>query len=319
MATKVMQTKFKDKLSDYVSDKQEITLLNKKEYNSILSLWVLWEALCRNITNVTIAPQMARYKQLETNLPQNIAKNIRNDFFNEGINCIINIDKQNLNIIIEFYSVEEYNKACIHIDDILTNILGKYDTYTSQEYILRQSITTISVQFLYIDQNGNKHRVSSIARNYNVRHLLGTKENNHSFYPNYPKFISEKQGTVNTKLSDYEDIMSLATNILLIGHQIIKMKHAVLKTDELGQQVINLYIEKCLTEFRKYKSMICLLRNKLSELDNVPLLYGLHNIIHIIESIYHSECWINFVDELDSVMQSIFNRDMEIRLYLIEN
>ena len=319
ITTKVMQTKFKEKLSDYFSDEQEITLLNKKEYNSILSLWVLWETLCRNITNVDIALQMARYKQLETNLPQNIANNIRNDFLNEGINCIINKEKQNLNIVIEFYSVEEYNRASIHIDDISTNILGKYDIYTSQEYILRQSITTISVQSLYIDKNSNKHRVSSMVRNYNVRHLLGTKENNNSFYPNYPKFISEKQGTINTKLSDYEDIMSLATNILLIGHQIIKMRHAVLKTDELGQQVINLYIEKCLTEFRKHKSMICLLRNKLSELDNVPLLYGLHNIIHIIESIYHSECWINFVDELDNVMQSIFNRDVEIRLYLIEN
>lgn len=316
IATKVIQTKFKEKLSDFFSDEQEIALLNKKEYNSILSLWVLWETLCRNITNVTIASQMARYKQSETNLPQNIANSIKNDFFNEGINCTINKEKQNLNIVIEFYGIEEYNRACIRIDDILTNVLGKYDIYTSQEYILRQSITTISVQSLYIDKNGNKHRVSSMVRNYNVRHLLGTKENNNSFYP---KFISEKQGTVNTKLLNYEDIMSLATSILFIGHQIIKMKHAVLKTDELGQQVINLYIEKCLTEFKKHKSMICLLRNKLSELDNVPLLYELHYIIYIIESIYHSECWINFVDELDNVMQSIFNRDMEIRLYLIEN
>ena len=316
IATKVMQTKFKEQLSDYISDKQSIALLDKKEYDSILSLWVLWETLCRNITKVTIASQMARYKQLETNLPQNIANNIRNDFFTEGINCVINKNKQNFNIAIEFYGIEEYNRACILIDDILTNTLGKYDIYTSQEYILRQSITTISVQFIYIDKDSNKHRVSSMVRNYNVRHLLGTKESNNSFYP---KFISEKQGTVNTNLLNYEEIMSLATSILFIGHQIIKMKHTVLKTDELGQQVINLYIEKCLTEFRKYKSMICLLKKQLSKFDNAPLLYELHSIIRIIESIHHSECWINFVDELDNVMQSIFNRDMEIRLYLIDN
>lgn len=204
----------------------------------------------------------------------------------------------------------------MHIDNILINILGKYDIYTSQEYILRQSIITISVQSLYVDKNGNKHRVSSMVRNYNVRHLLGTKESNNSLYP---IFISEKQETVDAKLLNYEDIMSLATSILFIGHQIIKMKHSVLETDELGLQVINIYIEKCLTEFRKHKSMICLLRNKLLELDNAPLFYELHNIIRVIESILHSECWINFVDELNNVMQSIFNRDMEIRLYLIEN
>lgn len=155
-----------------------------------------------------------------------------------------------------------------------------------------------------------------MVRNYNVRHLLGTKESNNSLYP---IFISEKQETVDAKLLNYEDIMSLATSILFIGHQIIKMKHSVLETDELGLQVINIYIEKCLTEFRKHKSMICLLRNKLLELDNAPLFYELHNIIRVIESILHSECWINFVDELNNVMQSIFNRDMEIRLYLIEN
>ena len=316
IATKVMQMKFKEQLSDYISDKQSIALLDKKEYDSILSLWVLWETLCRNITKVTIASQMARYKQLETNLPQNIANNIRNDFFNEGINCTINKEKQNLNMAIEFYGIEEYNRACILIDDILINIFGKYGICTSQEYIIRQSITTILVRFVYIDKDGNKHRVSSMVRNYNVRHLLGTKESNNSFYP---KFIPEKQGTVNTKLLNYEDTMSLATSILFIGHQIIMMKRTVLETDELGQQVINLYIEKCLTEFMKHKSMICLLKKQLSELDNVPLLYELHSIIRIIESVHHSECWINFVDELDNVMQSFFNKDMEIRLYLIDN
>ncbi len=93
IATKVMQMKFKEQLSDYISDQQSIALLDKKEYDSILSLWVLWETLCRNITKVTIASQMARYKQLETNLPQNIANSIRNDFFNEGINCTINKEK----------------------------------------------------------------------------------------------------------------------------------------------------------------------------------------------------------------------------------
>lgn len=316
IATKVMQTNFKEQLSDYISDKQNVELLDKKEYSSILSLWVLWETLCRNIANVTIASQMARYKQLETNLPQKIANSIRNDFFDEGINCIINREKQNLNIVIEFYDIEEYNRAYMHIDNILINILGKYDIYTSQEYILRQSIITISVQSLYVDKNGNKHRVSSMVRNYNVRHLLGTKESNNSLHP---ISISEKQETVDAKLLNYEDIMSLATSILFIGHQIIKMKHSVLETDELGLQVINIYIEKCLTEFRKHKSMICLLRNKLLELDDAPLFYELHNIIRVIESILHSECWINFVDELNNVMQSIFNRDMEIRLYLIEN
>lgn len=316
IATKMMQTKFKEKLSDYFSDKQEIALLDEKEYNSILSLWVLWETLCRNITNVTIESQMARYKQLETNLPQNIVNSIKNDFFNEGINCTINKEKQNLNIVIEFHDIEEYNKACICIDDILRDALVKYDVYTSQEYILRQSITTISVQFLYIEKNGNKHRISSIVRNYNVQHLLRTKVNDNSFYP---KYISEKQGTVNAKLLYYEDIMSLATSILFIGHQIIKMNQAVLNTDDLGQQVINLYIKRCLTEFKKYKSMICLLKNRLSKLNNLPFLDELHNLIRVIEYIYNSECWINFMDELDNVMQSIFNRDMEIRLYLLEN
>ncbi len=276
IATKVMQTNFKEQLSDYISDKQNVELLDKKEYSSILSLWVLWETLCRNIANVTIASQMARYKQLETNLPQKIANSIRNDFFDEGINCIINREKQNLNIVIEFYDIEEYNRAYMHIDNILINILGKYDIYTSQEYILRQSIITISVQSLYVDKNGNKHRVSSMVRNYNVRHLLGTKESNNSLYP---IFISEKQETVDAKLLNYEDIMSLATSILFIGHQIIKMKHSVLETDELGLQVINIYIEKCLTEFRKHKSMICLLRNKLLELDDAPLFYELHTCV----------------------------------------
>lgn len=113
--------------------------------------------------------------------------------------------------------------------------------------------------------------------------------------------------------------MSLATSILFIGHQIIKMNQAVLNTDDLGQQVINLYIKRCLTEFKKYKSMICLLKNRLSKLNNLPFLDELHNLIRVIEYIYNSECWINFMDELDNVMQSIFNRDMEIRLYLLEN
>lgn len=170
IATKMMQTKFKEKLSDYFSDKQEIALLDEKEYNSILSLWVLWETLCRNITNVTIESQMARYKQLETNLPQNIVNSIKNDFFNEGINCTINKEKQNLNIVIEFHDIEEYNKACICIDDILRDALVKYDVYTSQEYILRQSITTISVQFLYIEKmviNIESHPLSVIIM-YNI-------------------------------------------------------------------------------------------------------------------------------------------------------
>lgn len=316
IATKMMQTNFKEKLSDYFSDKQEIALLHEKEYKSILSLWVLWETLCRNITNVTIQSQIAKYKQLETNLPQNIVNSIKNDFFNEGIHCTINKEKQNLNIVIEFHDIEEYNKACICIDDILRDALVKYDVYTSQEYIIRQSITTISVQFLYIEKNGNKHRISSIVRNYNVQHLLRTKVNDGSFYP---KYISEKQGTVNAKLLYYEDIMSLATSILFVGHQIIKMNQAVLNTDDLGQQVINLYIKRCLTEFKKHKSMICLLKNRLSKLNNVPFLDELHNVIRVIEYIYNSECWINFMDELDNVMHSIFNRDMEIRLYLLEN
>ncbi len=46
--------------------------------------------------------------------------------------CTINKEKQNLNIAIRFYGIEEYNRTCILIDDILINILGKYDIYTSQ-------------------------------------------------------------------------------------------------------------------------------------------------------------------------------------------
>ncbi len=42
------------------------------------------------------------------------------------------------------------------------------------------------------------------------------------------KIYFEKQGTVNTKLLNYEDIMSLVTSILFIGHQIIMMKRTVL-------------------------------------------------------------------------------------------
>ena len=97
------------------------------------------------------------------------------------------------------------------------------------------------------------------------------------------------------------------------------MNQAVLKTDDLGQQVINLYIERCLTEFMKHKSMIFLFKDRLSGLKNVLLINELHNLIRIMEDIYNSKCWINFVNELDNVVQSILNRDIEIRLYLIQN
>ena len=121
IATKMMQTKFKEKLSDYFSDSKEITLLDEKEYNSILSLLVLWETLCRNITNVTIESQMARYKQLETNLPKNIVNSIKNDF-NEPILPA----KQFAGIVraLIWKGTEEYFSENRHLIDLLKEKSG---------------------------------------------------------------------------------------------------------------------------------------------------------------------------------------------------
>ena len=316
VTTKVMQTKFKEQFLDYISDEQEIKILNEKEYNSVLSLWVMWETLCRNITNVTMDSQMIRYRQLEKKLPLKIVSFIQSEFSNEGISSVINKDNQNLNIEIEFNDIEKYYRSCLLISDILKNAIGKYDTFTSQGYIIKLLYTTKSVQYIYVDNNNNKHRVSSIVHNYNVQHLLNSEGNRNSLYQ---QFIPEKRNPADVKLLEYEDILALANSILFIGHQITEMKSSVIETDDLGQQVISLYVKKCLKEFRKHRSTIGQFKNRLSNLNDIPYHDELYKMIHIIEDIYNSTYWSNLIPELDIIMHTILYYDMKIRLYLIDN
>lgn len=91
------------------------------------------------------------------------------------------------------------------------------------------------------------------------------------------------------------------------------------RTDVLGQQIVKSYADKCLTEFNKHKSAICQLKNRLSNLNNIPYHDELYKMINIIENIYVTAHWINLIPELDKIMQTILYNDMEIRLYLIDN
>lgn len=313
---KVMQTKFKEQFLDYITDDRGLKMLDEKEYESVLSLWVIWETQCRHITDVTLNSQMTRYRKLETNIPLKIDSIIQHEFSNEGINCVLNKVNQTLNVVIEFDDIVKYYRAYLLISDILKNVIGKYDTFTSQSYIIRKLYTTISVQYIYIDKSNNRHRVSSVVHNYNVEHLLNSKDISNSFYQ---EFIPETKGSADIKLSDYEDILGLANSILFVGHQITEMENSVIETDVLGQQIVKSYADKCLTEFNKHKSAICQLKNRLSNLNNIPYHDELYKMINIIENIYVTAHWINLIPELDKIMQTILYNDMEIRLYLIDN
>ena len=301
-AVKVMQTKFEEQFLDYITDKQELKMLDEKEYESVLSLWVIWETQCRHITDVTLNSQMTRYRKLETNIPLKIDSIIQHEFSNEGINCVLNKVNQTLNIVIEFDDIVKYYRAYLLISDILKNVIGKYDTFTSQSYIIRKLYTTISVQYIYIDKSNNRHRVSSVVHNCNVEHLLNSKDISNSFYQ---EFIPETKGSADIKLSDYEDILGLANSILFVGHQITEMENSVIETDVLGQQIVKSYADKCLTEFNKHKSAICQLKNRLSNLNNIPYHDELYKMINIIEYIYVTAHWINLIPELDKIMQTI--------------
>lgn len=282
-----------------------------------------WHAFVKSI-NEYESNLSGFYRQSSTTLldkgsnkmPLKIVSFIQSEFSNEGISSVINKDNQNLNIEIEFNDIEKYYRSCLLISDILKNAIGKYDTFTSQGYIIRLLYTTISVQYIYVDNNNNKHRVSSIVHNYNVQHLLNSEGNRNSLYQ---QFIPEKRNPADVKLLEYEDILALANSILFIGHQITEMKSSVIETDDLGQQVISLYVKKCLKEFRKHRSTIGQFKNRLSNLNDIPYHDELYKMIHIIEDIYNSTYWSNLIPELDIIMHTILYYDMKIRLYLIDN
>lgn len=315
LAIKSLQLKFKELLSPYITNSQNYETLEKSEYNDLLSLWVIWETQCRNIKSADLASQMTRYKHMEDTLPNALIDNIKNRFFQEGIACDTHIASQSINLSILFKNEEEYDKATNMIDCVLYDTFGKFETYTSQEYILCSHFENVRLQFIFVDSEGVHHSIYSIIRSCNIRHLLSliSKDNIRIaslFVPDYVPVTDEKIGY-------YDKVMGLATSILVIAQQLLSMHQCVSNCDKFGASIIEKYKEKCIEECMTYKDSLAGLKATLSNIADNQWREDLNRIIYLLEKVIDKKDLLSMFEEIDTQLQSILTQDTKIRLALL--
>lgn len=316
LAIRCLQIKSKELFSPYIPDSQKYDILEKSEYNDLLSLWVIWETQCRNIKGMDFTTQITRYKQMEDTLPKALINNIKNRFFQEGIACDAYISNNNFNISIFFKNDEEYNKAYEMKDRILKHAFYKYDTYTSQEYILRTHFENIKVQFLFVSSIGTHHRLNSLIISCDVRHMLNQSSKDNAFSTTL--FVSDYLPIFDEKLGNYERVMGLATSILVIAQQLLSMYQYLSNNDELGEIIIEKYNEECLAECMTYKDAIAGLKTSLSNIAENPCHAEIYRMIYLLEKVLDTKNLLSMFEEINKQLQSIFAQDMQIRLALFE-
>lgn len=316
VATKEMQVIFKEQLSAYIPNKKELKSLEVNEYDSVLALWVFWETICQGKSNVSLTSQMERYRQMAGNLSFLIIKNLESAFTCEYIKAKVCKCDRTLNVAVEFSNKEEYIRTNDFLVIVITDVFGKYDTYTSQEYILRSTFESIIVQFVYVDSFGIKHSFSSVARKYDICHLLCQKQKNESV--DSLIFVPEYTNDVDALLKDYEETIGLARSIVFVGYQITQMNSNVANFDELGYQIINLYQSRCLSECVSHKDAVNRFSKILSEFQELPCLDELKLLVIVIDEITESQVLHDYLELLSSYLQTILENDMEIRQALIE-
>lgn len=317
LAVRCLQIKFKELFSPYIPDSQKYDILEKSEYNDLLSLWVIWETQCRNIKGMDFTTQMTRYKQMEDTLPKALIDNIKNRFLQEGIACDAHIANKDFNISIFFKNESEYNKAYEMKDHILKDAFCKYDTYTSQEYTLRTKFENIIVQFLFVSSIGTHHRINSLISSCDVRHMLNQSSKDNAFSTTL--FVPDYLPIFDEKLGNYEKVMGLAKSILVIAQQLLSMYQYMSNNDELGETIIEKYKEECIAECMTYKDSIGELKTSLSNIADNPWHAELNRMIYLLEKVLDTKNLLSMCDEIDTQIQLIFTQDIEIRLALLNN
>lgn len=306
------QKSFEEMFFAYIPDIKKYELLEQKEYDNLLSMWVIWETQCRNLKGITFTKQMNRYSQMEASLPGLFISNIKEHFFQEGLICTSSISNKSLNIDVLFHNNEEYEKATQILEPRMLDILGKYEIYTSQEYILRQNFDTIKVHFVYVDKAGVYHRINSLVQIYDVRHLMSIGSNYDS--TNYPLWIPEHITLSENKLIAYEELIGIASSILIVGGQLSSMRQCVDEDDTIGLNIVKLYEEDCIAECLKHYNSICSFRTFLLQSNANEYYKDLISLINVIDDNLSNKDIIKSIPNIDILMQEITKKDILLRI-----
>lgn len=307
-----LQKSFEEMFMAYIPDMKKYELLKQKEYDNLLSMWVIWETQCRNLKGITFTKQINRYSQMEYSLPRLVIRNIKEHFFQEGLISTSSISNKSLNIAVIYHNNEEYEKATQIIEPLMLDVFGKYETYTSQEYILRQNFDTIKVHFVYVDEASVYHRINSLAQIYDVRHLMSIGSNFDS--TNYPLWIPEHISLNENNLIAYEEFLGLMSSMSIVGNQLSSMYQCVHEFDAIGMNVVKKYEEECIAECQKHHDSIRIFRTFLLQLNDVECYTDMISLINIIDKNLSNKDITKSIPNIDILMQEITKMDILLRI-----
>lgn len=246
---------------------------------------------------------------------KNIIDKIHNQFLIEGINSNVYILNKILYVDVLLVESEESGRINELIDSVLYGIIGNYNSFTTQELILKNDFETIQVHLFYVDSNGTKHRLSSLVRTYGLRQLLNYNMIDCKTCP--ISYIPDYDFVVDVKLADYEEVISLVTSLLLLGSQLLKMNESIEKNDVLGRQVVQKYKENLFSEFKNHKEAIERFKMSILEFTEMSYFYNLKNLICSLQSVLCLDFTKEKLIDLEKMLREILDFDYNIRISLI--